>query len=314
MLEILTALLLDAIIGDPRYPYHPAILIGKLISFLEKVIYDKQNARERGTILAFFVIIIVGLSVSLLLALASILGKYVLFAANVFLLYSALAFRCLIDESSSVAQALAEKDIIKARNSLSNIVGRETDRLCDKQIIKASIETVAENSIDGCVAPFFYMLIGAFFGQPALFAWIFKSINTMDSMIGYKNERYEHFGTTGAKLDDIANFIPARIGSWLAIIAGGLCGFNLRNGIDIFLRDRKKHLSPNSAHAESAYCGLLGIELGGGAYRNGIFVEASTIGNPLKEQDIWDIARAHKILNVTASLCGLITLFLWYVS
>ena len=313
MLEILAALLLDAVIGDPRYPYHPAALIGKyVIPFYEKILYDKKQATERGIIFAAAVMITVGAAVSFIIALAGIFGDAVRFIVNVFLLYSALAFRCLRDESSYVAQALAEKDIVKARTMLSRIVGRETDKLDDKQVIKATIETIAENSIDGGISPFFYMVIGAFFGHAALFAWVFKAVSTMDSMVGYKNERYEHFGTAGARLDDLFNFIPARIGSWLEIFAGWLCGFNVKNGIEVFLRDRKNHASPNSAHGESVYCGLLGIELGGGVYRNGVFVPLRTIGNPLKEHDLWDIANAHKILSVTADLCMVITLLLMF--
>lgn len=315
MLEILAALLLDAVIGDPRYPYHPAALIGKyVIPFYERVLYDKQQATERGIIFAVAVMTTVGAAVSFVLALAGIFGHIVYFIVNVFLLYSALAFRCLRDESAYVAQALAENDIVKARRMLSYIVGRETDKLDEKQIIKATIETIAENSIDGGISPFFYMVLGAFFGHAALFVWIFKAVNTMDSMVGYKNDRYEHFGTAGARLDDIFNFIPARIGSWLEIFAGWLCGFNVKNGIEVFLRDRNNHASPNSAHGESVYCGLLGIELGGGVYRNGVFMELRTIGNPLKEQDLWDIANAHKILCVTSELCMIITLFLIFIA
>lgn len=308
MFEILVAILLDAAIGDPRYPYHPAALIGRLISFYEQFLYSKKDARLRGIVLAIAVILTVAITVTVLLFIAGLCGPFVHFIVNVFLLYSALAFRCLRDESSQVAEALAEGDITKARHFLSYIVGRETDRLNNKQIIKATIETISENSIDGGISPFFYMFIGALFGHAALFAWIFKAVSTMDSMVGYKNERYKNFGTAGARLDDIFNFIPARLGGWLQIVAGALCGMNVRNGIDVFLRDRNKHASPNSSYGESVYSGLLGIELGGGVYRDGVFHELRRLGNPLKEQDVWDIARAHKILNVTSVLCALITL------
>lgn len=306
---ILAALLLDTLLGDPHYKFHPVIIVGQIIEYWENRLYSKELGRIRGIIFVFCVLFTVLMAVSTILFVAFLLGKYVLVAVEIFLLYSAIAFRSLRDESNLVATALQEGKIDKARMFLSYIVGRDTETLEEKAIVRATVETIAENYIDGIISVLIYMLLGSLFNQAVLFAWIFKAINTMDSMVGHENDRYSDFGWAAAKLDDVVNFIPARVGSLIAIIGGGLVGFDIKRGFAIFLRDRKKHKSPNSAHGESAFAGLLGITLGGGSFYHGEFTERPTLGDNTREPEISDIINAHKILTAAVVLSAFIILF-----
>ena len=307
---ILAALVLDSILGDPHYRFHPVIIVGHIISYWENVFYSSKNGKIRGIIFLFCVLLTVVMTTSTILFIAFLLGKYVYIAVQIFMLYSAISFRSLQAESNLVAISLRDGNIDKARLFLSYIVGRDTKNLEEKAIIRATIETIGENYIDGIISVLIYMLLGSFYGQAVLFAWVFKAVNTMDSMVGYKNDRYCDFGWAAAKLDDVLNFIPARVGGLIAILAGGLIGFDFKRGFSVFFRDRKNHKSPNSAHGEAAFAGLLGITLGGGSFYQGEFVQRPTMGDNTKEAEISDITNAHKILTASVVLCAFIILFM----
>lgn len=219
-----------------------------------------------------------------------------------FMCYQILATKSLKDESDKVYVALKES-LDAGRKAVSMIVGRDTENLTESGVVKACVETVAENTSDGIVAPLFYMIIGG----PVL-GWTYKAINTMDSMIGYKNETYQYFGTAAAKLDDIANFIPARLAAVFMILASGLLGFDMKNGIKIYKRDRKNHKSPNAAQTEAVMAGTLRVELAGNAWYFGKLYEKPSIGDPLREIEPLDIRRSHKILYGT---CILSLVLMW---
>ena len=214
-----------------------------------------------------------------------------------FLCYQMLAVKSLKDESMRVYEELKKQDLPGARNAVSMIVGRDTKSLSAAGVTKAAVETIAENTSDGIIAPLFYMAIGG----PALM-FLYKGINTMDSMVGYKNDKYLNFGRYAAKLDDIANYIPARISAWLMILASMCAGFDWKNAKKIFLRDRYNHASPNSAQTEAVMAGALDIQLAGNAFYFGKLYEKPTIGDALREVEIEDIPRANRLLYVSAAL------------
>ena len=301
---IIEALLLDALLGEPRGIPHPVEVIGRLIDFLDKKLWSQSGARLRGLLLCVCVLAATGGFVLVLLEVCALIGPWVRYAAELYLLYAALAFRSLRDESLKVYAALSDGDLTAARRSLSYIVGRDTEQLDEKDVVRGCVETIAEGYVDGIVSPLFWMAVGACFGQAPLCAWLFKASSTMDSMIGYDDARYHDLGWAAAKLDDLLNFIPARLGGLLAVAAGGLAGCDARAGLRIFLRDRLKHKSPNSAHGESAFAGLLGIRLGGGAYYGGVFEPRPSLGDGNREPEAADILRSHKIMTFATALCA----------
>ena len=211
--------------------------------------------------------------------------------------WQALALRGLADESGKVYDQLAREDLPAARRAVSRIVGRDTQRLSAEGVAKAAVETVAENFSDGVAAPLFYLLIG---GAPLGLAY--KAINTMDSMVGYKNERYLHFGRAAARLDDAANYIPARLAALLWIAAAALGGFDAKNAWRIWRRDRRCHASPNSAQTESACAGALGVQLAGPAWYFGEYYDKPTIGDPDRPVTPGDILRADRMLYLAGLL------------
>ena len=219
------------------------------------------------------------------------------FALETFFCYQMLATRSLKDESMRVYRELEKKDLPKARYAVSMIVGRDTAELTEEGVTKATVETIAENTSDGIIAPLFYMAIGG----PALM-FLYKGINTMDSMVGYKNEKYLNFGRYAAKLDDIANYIPARISAWLMIAGAYMAGMDGKNAKKIFKRDRYKHASPNSAQTEAVMAGALDIQLAGNAYYFGKLYEKPAIGDRLREVEDRDICRANRLLYISAAL------------
>ncbi len=306
MVEIIAALLLDAVFGDPRAVPHPVAGIGRLISFYEDFFYGRRGTAAGGAVLCAAVLVTVGAAVSLALSFAAFIGEWVCAAVNIYLLYAAIAFKSLKDESSPVARLLAEGDLRGARCQVARIVGRDTDALSESGVVRAAVETIAESYVDGIVSVLFYMTLGSLCGQAALFSWLFKAASTMDSMIGYDDKRYHDFGRAAAKLDDALNFIPARIGGLIAIAAGALAGMDYKRAWRIFLRDRLKHKSPNSAHGESAFAGLLGIQLGGGAFYGGEFEPRQTLGDDLREPEPQDIFRAQHILNISVAICAVL--------
>lgn len=307
---ILFAVLLDFFLGDPKGFPHPIIYIGKLIGFYEKFFYKFKNKRFFGFIFTFFVLLTVGIIISFIVWLSSF-NAIIFFAVNTFILYTSLSCKSLKDESKKVITTLKNDDIIKAREYLSLIVGRDTKNLNKEQILKAVVETVAENIIDGIIAVLFYIILGSFLNLAAVFAYLYKTASTLDSMVGYKNKKYSDFGFASAKLDDILNFIPARLGSLIMLLSGGLLGLNVKEGFKIFIRDRKKHPSPNSAHPESVIAGLLGVQLGGGNYYFGKFVSKPFIGDDLKQPSYEDMKIVYTILNISVIIILILAVLLW---
>lgn len=288
----------DLIFGDPRWLYHPVRLIGNLIALLEKLIRKIMPVSKAGELAGGFITVVL---VILLCGIVPWVLLHLVFGLNVvagvileaFMCYQLLAVKSLKDESMKVYDALTGSTIEDARKAVSMIVGRDTQNLDQKGVAKAAIETVAENFSDGVIAPMFYMFIGG----PVLM-YIYKGINTMDSMLGYKNDRYIYFGRCAAKLDDAANFIPSRLAALLLIAAAYIGGFNGKGAVKIFKRDRFNHASPNSAQTESAAAGALDIQLAGNAYYFGKLYEKPTMGDSVKEPEAEDIKRVNKLMYI----------------
>lgn len=305
------ALLLDILLGDPVKLPHPVVGVGKIISLYERKLY-RDNFKS-GLIFCACVVISVAL-IALIISLLCLINRYLLMIFEVYALYAAIAWRSLKDETLPVAISLMQNDLNNARYYLSRVVGRDTEDALEPEIIRAAVETIAENLIDGVISPLFWAAAGyLMFKDIGLIVcvWIFKAASTLDSMIGYDNERYKNFGTASARLDDILNFVPARIGGVIIILAGGLSGMKFISGIKIFIRDRLKHKSPNSAHAESAFAGLLGLKLGGGAYYDKVFEERPWLGEgEVKEPEALDILRAHKLMDAAVALSAILLMII----
>ena len=281
--------LLDAALGDPHGFPHPVRWIGRLISALEKFLrarFPKSPRGERtaGRLLALLTVLIsAGAAWGLLWFSRRLLGRWAALAVETVLCYWLIAARSLRDESMKVHAAFAAGDLPGARRAVSMIVGRDTAMLSEEGVAKAAVETVAENTGDGVVAPLFFLALG---GAPLGF--LYKAVNTLDSMVGYKNDRYREFGRCSAKLDDLLNWIPARLSALLMIAAAALCGLDARGAARIWRRDRRNHQSPNSAQTEAACAGALGVRLAGDACYGGVPVKKPTIGCLLYTSDAAD--------------------------
>ncbi|MBR6399966.1 MAG: cobalamin biosynthesis protein CobD [Firmicutes bacterium] len=292
--------LLDFVIGDPAWAFHPIRLIGSLISLFEKVcrrIFPKTKA---GEIFAGFLLVLSVCFITFFTALfisAAIKNIYIKIAVNSLICCFMLAARSLKQESMRVYDKLKQNDIEGARKAVSMIVGRDTAVLDERGITKAAVETVAENLSDGVIAPMLYMM---FFGSAA--GVLYKAINTMDSMVGYKNDKYINFGKCAARLDDIVNFIPSRLSALLLILTAPLCGQSAKNALKIFIRDGGKHASPNSARTEAACAGAMGIQLAGDAYYFGKLYKKPFIGDDINEIKPEHIAIANKMMYAAAWL------------
>lgn len=282
---VLILLFLLAILTDFRFAdslfakFHPVIGIGRLINSLENHLYPVQKSKLKeflgGLILCFITITSIYFIVKLVLWLSMLLGIFFFYMAFFYLVYSAIACGGLAREAKSVLITLQNSGLVEARVALARIVGRETDQLEEDDIYRAVIETVAENFSDGVVAPLFYFLLG---GLPL--AWAYKAVNTLDSMLGYKDQRFLYFGRSAAYIDDIANFIPARLSALLILAAAYLQGLDWRSGWLILKRDRRAHASPNCGYPEAAMAGVLGLRLGGNNYYHGQLVKKPFIGDP----------------------------------
>ena len=298
---VIIGFLLDAVFGDPYNMPHPIRLIGNLISKLDKLLYrDDTSDRQkfiRGMILALTVIVLSAVCPLIILIICYRINIYAGVIVQGVMCYYLIAAKCLKTESMKVYSAIEKDDTEGARYAVSMIVGRDTDRLDRNGIIKAAVETVAENTSDGVTAPLFYMIIGG-----AVLGFVYKAVNTMDSMIGYKNDKYMYFGRFAAKLDDILNYIPARLTAVFMIIAAFISGDNGRNAFKIWRRDRRKHKSPNSAQTEAVCAGALEIQLAGDAYYFGKLLKKDTIGDDLRPIENEDIKRANVLMYVTSVL------------
>lgn len=306
---------LDLLIGDPHFIPHPVRLIGSLISSLDKRLncdagYNISEKKlnlikyKRGMLLAFTVIFATfAISVIIIVAAYSI-NLYAGVIAEAVMTWQILATKCLRVESMRVYDALRTDGVDAGRRAVSMIVGRDTSVLDAAGVTRAAVETIAENTSDGVIAPMLYTAIGG----PVL-GFVYKAVNTMDSMLGYKNDKYMYFGRFAARLDDVVNFIPARISAYLMIAAAFIGGrqFDGKNAYRIFKRDRFNHASPNSAQTESVCAGALRVQLAGDAVYFGKLVKKKYIGDGLREIEYEDIKRANRLMYITAFLCELLS-------
>lgn len=306
---------LDLLIGDPHFIPHPVRLIGSLISFCDKRLncdagYNISEKKlnlikyKRGMLLVFTVIFATfAMSVIIIVAAYSI-NLYAGVIAEAVMTWQILATKCLRVESMRVYDALRTDGVDAGRRAVSMIVGRDTSVLDAAGVTRAAVETIAENTSDGVIAPMFYTAIGG----PVL-GFVYKAVNTMDSMLGYKNDKYMYFGRFAARLDDVVNFIPARISAYLMIAAAFIGGrqFDGKNAYRIFKRDRFNHASPNSAQTESVCAGALRVQLAGDAVYFGKLVKKKYIGDGLREIEYEDIKRANRLMYITAFLCELLS-------
>lgn len=306
---------LDLLIGDPHFIPHPVRLIGSLISSLDKRLncdagYNSSEKKlnlikyKRGMLLAFTVIFATfAMSVIIIVAAYSI-NLYAGLIAEAVMTWQILATKCLRVESMRVYDALRTDGVDAGRRAVSMIVGRDTSVLDAAGVTRAAVETIAENTSDGVIAPMLYTAIGG----PVL-GFVYKAVNTMDSMLGYKNDKYMYFGRFAARLDDVVNFIPARISAYLMIAAAFIGGrqFDGKNAYRIFKRDRFNHASPNSAQTESVCAGALRVQLAGDAVYFGKLVKKKYIGDGLREIEYEDIKRANGLMYITAFLCELLS-------
>ena len=299
---LISAYVLDLIFGDPYSFPHPVKFIGNMIARLEKFFFATLiNKLLSGLITFLIVVVSTYFATFLLINISYSLNSYLGIAVEILLTYTVLSAKCLEVEAVKVQRELRAKNLENSRKSLSYIVGRDTKELDFAQIIKAVIETVAENTVDGVISPIFYLCLG---GVPLAMA--FKAISTLDSMIGYRNEKYEEFGKVSARADDVANFIPARLSIIFFTISAFLLRLDYKNAFLICMRDRKNHLSPNCAYSESLTAGALGIQLGGSHYYGGRLVEKQKIGDDLKKADIDDITKTVNMLRIVTFLCILV--------
>jgi adenosylcobinamide-phosphate synthase len=294
---------MDMLIGDPQAWWHTVRGYGALIKTLESRLYGLPNKRLGGALLVLAVLLVCGGVTFGALRLAWALSPWLYFAAESLLCWQCVAVKSLKVESKRVYAALAENDLVEARKRLSQIVGRDTEALDESGVAKAAVETVAENASDGVAAPLFYMAFGG-----ALLGCLYKAINTMDSMIGYKNDRYTDFGRCAARLDDFANFLPSRLCALFMILATRFCGFDAKNAYRIWNRDRRKHKSPNAAQTEAVMAGALRLRLAGPAHYFGKRVEKPYIGDDDRPIEPRDILRSHKILTAAALLTFLFSI------
>lgn len=286
----LLAVVLDYILGDPIGWPHPIVYIGKMIGFYEKQIRKTmKNLRLGGFVLVLSSLVTVIFIAHTILELAGTIHPILESLFTFYFIYVQLAAKCLHLEAKKVYRQLQTGNVEEARVKISYLVGRDTSNLGLEEITRATIETVAENTVDGVLAPMFYGMIGFLLGYPVEFMFFYKTVNTLDSMVGYIQEPYREIGYASAKLDDILNYIPARIGSIFMILAGVILGYDGKNGFRTLKRDRRNHKSPNCGYPESAVAGLLGIQLGGSNIYFGQKLEKPTIGDrlrPFNPQDI----------------------------
>ncbi|MBS4803753.1 MAG: cobalamin biosynthesis protein [Clostridium sp.] len=310
MKQLTIGYLLDLIIGDPQNPFHPIRLIGNLCKRIENYFRKElsNSLKMAGLSTWISVVLIVFIFTNLILKLSYGLNYIFGIMVSGIIIYFCIATKSLKVEALRVVKALKDNDIEEARHRLSYIVGRDTKSLDKEGILRAVVETIAENISDGVVAPILY---AGLFGAP--FALVYKAVNTMDSMFGYKNDKYYEFGYFPAKLDDIFNYIPARLTGYLIIASAYFLKLDYKNSYNIYKRDRYNHSSPNSAHPEAAVAGALGLKLGGANYYFGKLVEKPTIGDEVKKIEINDVYITNRILYLVSFLSFSLSILLNYV-
>lgn len=303
---VILGFVMDLCLGDPRWLYHPVCIIGNGITLVEKFLRKCFKKTPRGERIAggFLVLIIVffgTLIPTFILYFGYQYNKWLGFTLKTIMCYQLLATKSLKTESMKVYKELKENDLEGARHAVSMIVGRDTQNLSRKGVIKATVETIAENTSDGVVAPLFYMMIGG-----AGLGFCYKTINTLDSMVGYKNEKYQYFGTAAAKLDDIVNYIPARLSAGAMMLASYFLGLDWKGAVRIFRRDRFHHASPNSAQTEAVMAGALQVQLAGDAYYFGKLYKKETIGDGIRPITKEDIVLGNRLLYGTAVISAVL--------
>ena len=302
-LPMLIGFIIDIILGDPYSLPHPIRAIGTLISKFEKFVRSRfNNLRKGGVFLAVAVIVISTLAPLLILILCYRINVILGVAIESVMCWQLVAARCLQKESMKVYRAILENDTEKARKAVSMIVGRDTAVLDGNGIIKAAVETVAENTSDGVTAPMMYISAGG-----AALGFLYKAVNTMDSMIGYKNEKYADIGRFAARLDDLLNYIPSRLTALAMILSAYLLRLDGKNAFHIWKRDRRKHASPNSAQTESVCAGALDIRLAGDAYYFGELHKKEFIGDDIRPPESEDIRRANRLMYCTSVIVLIIS-------
>ncbi len=306
MAAVLVGFLIDCLLGDPAALPHPIVLIGKGIAALEKALRARfpatpEGERAAGRVLVICMLLLSAVIPGAILWLCFRVSRWLYFAVCCVMSWQIFAAKCLKQEAEKVRKCLDAGDLPAARHQVSMLVGRDTEQLTAEQVAKAAVETVAENTSDGVIAPLFWMMLGG----PTL-GFVYKAINTMDSMLGYKNEKYINFGRCAAKVDDAANFIPARLSALGMIAAAPLTGFDGKNAARIWRRDRRKHASPNSAQTESVCAGALHIQLAGNACYFGKLYEKPFIGDADRAVEPADISRTCTLMYGTSILLLLV--------
>ncbi len=311
--SMMLAYILDKLLGDPKWFPHPVIYIGKLIAGTEKLI--RQIAKTKwalkiGGLILWLITVGITFVITLLLVGFSFRANFYLgFVIQTIILWTGIARKSLSDEANKVYECVKSKNLAAARKQIGYLVGRDTTQLKFGEIIRATVETVAENTVDGVTAPLFYAMIG---GAPFMMAY--KAINTLDSMVGYKNEKYADLGYFSAKIDDIANFIPARLSLIGFIFGSAIKGYAYNDAQKIAVRDRKNHKSPNAGWSEGAMAGALGVQLGGTNVYFGEVVEKPTIGDKLRELEPEDITRSAEIMRKTSDIMLMMYILILFVS
>ncbi len=303
--QLLIAIALDFLFGDPRWLPHPVQIMGRCALILEKIFRALLPPAVAGFVTVLCTLLLTALTVLGILQGAIYIHPLLGEAVSILLLYTCLATRDLIRHSNEVYQALVADDLAEAKKRVGMIVGRDTENLDQAGVAKAAVESVAESMVDGVTAPLFFALLGGPLG-----AMLYKAINTMDSTFGYKNEQYAQFGWTAARLDDAANFVPARLTSLMLPAAAFFLRLDFKRSLFILFRDRLNHASPNSGHSEAAVAGALGIQLGGSNIYFGKVVEKPTIGDRVREAEPEDIPRTNGLMLLGSCLMLLILLAL----
>ena len=312
MIEIILGFLLDLIVGDPQNPIHPIRIIGSLCKTVEKFFRSilKRYLKGAGLLTWILVVFIVFIFNYLLLKVTYRINPSVTMILGSVMIYFCISTKALKIEGLKVVKYVIKDDIEGARKQLSYIVGRDTKNLDKESILKAVVETVAENMSDGVIAPLFYAGIG---GAPL--AFLYKAVNTMDSMFGYKNDKYIEFGYFPAKLDDVFNYIPARLSGYFIVVVSFILALDYKNSFKIYKRDKNNHSSPNSAHPEAAVAGALNVQLGGPNYYFGKLVEKQTIGDDREKIDINKVNNTNNILYCSAVLgCIMALIINWSIN
>ncbi|WP_312699388.1 adenosylcobinamide-phosphate synthase CbiB [Sedimentibacter sp.] len=309
MTALIIGYILDLTFGDPQGLPHPVRLIGRMISNLEKYLRNKcknvSDERKAGVMLWIIVVMVSFLIPLVILTFAYSINHIAGIIAEAVMIYFILATKSLKIESMKVYTELKNNNVAEARRYLSYIVGRDTENLDASSISRAAVETVAENTSDGVIAPMLFIMLG---GAPLGF--MYKAINTLDSMVGYKNEKYINMGRFSAMADDVANYIPARIAAYLMIVASSILKMDYKKAYEIYKRDRRNHSSPNSAHTEAVCAGSLNIMLGGDNYYGGVLVRKPTIGDNIRNIETEDIKRANDLLYMTSALCMILCIII----